>query len=304
MKDYLYKGRFEGLDVAFTYVVATEAVNEAVVRHDCDPVAAHLLGRAMAGTLLGAAVQSDGNRLNAYWRYQGALQTLVVDAGQDGSVRGFIHPTSLSHAEGAGEALYGDTGQLQLVVTREGQIIHSGTTPVPFQDVISDLAYFYCISDQVETGMNVMIGFRADPEKPVALCQGWMLQALPGADLERFSRIRARMDGEAFRSLMAQGSEADGYFESIAKTLVGEESDFKGIELSEAPAPRFHCPCSKERMGAVVKSISVNDRMAMVKEGEDVAISCQFCGARYVLTIPECINVWNNRPMDAAADDH
>ena len=54
MNDLLYKGHFKGLDIAFTYAVTTAAVNEAVVRHDCDPAAAHVLGRAMTGALLAA----------------------------------------------------------------------------------------------------------------------------------------------------------------------------------------------------------------------------------------------------------
>jgi len=70
MTDLLYKGRFEGLDIAFTYAVTTEAVNEAVVRHNCDPAAAHILGRAMTGSLLAAAVLPEDRRLNTCWRYK------------------------------------------------------------------------------------------------------------------------------------------------------------------------------------------------------------------------------------------
>ena len=44
MNDLLYKGHFKGLDIAFTYAVTTSAVNEAVVRHDCDQEGSHQNG--------------------------------------------------------------------------------------------------------------------------------------------------------------------------------------------------------------------------------------------------------------------
>ena len=209
MNDLLYKGHFKGLDIAFAYAVTTGAVNESIVRHDCDPAAAHILGRAMTGSLLAAATLPEGNRLNACWKYKGALKTIVVDAGQDGTVRSFISPPHLSEYEAAKDGhdgLYGEMGDLQVVVSKNGTIENSGTTPVSLHDVVNDLAYHYCISDQVETGMSAMIGFQPDPKAPVLLCQGWMIQALPGTDLDRFDRIRRQMDGKGFRELLSHDS--------------------------------------------------------------------------------------------------
>ena len=74
MNDLLYKGHFKGLDIAFTYAVTTSAVNEAVVRHDCDPAAAHILGRAMTGALLAAAT----NLLFALLAQLGASVPLLI----------------------------------------------------------------------------------------------------------------------------------------------------------------------------------------------------------------------------------
>ncbi|NLX26431.1 MAG: Hsp33 family molecular chaperone HslO [Lentisphaerae bacterium] len=296
MNDVLYKGHFKGLDIAFTYAVSTQAVNEAVVRHNCDPAAAHLLGRAMTGGLLAAALLPEERRLNLSWKYRGALKTIVVDAGQDGTVRGLISPPQLSDPTDVNDALYGEVGELQVIVTHNGAIANSGTTPISLHDVVGDLAYHYCISDQVETGMSAMIGFNPDPENPVQLCQGWMIQALPGTDLERFDRIHQRMEGAGFRELLGHESEADGYFEQIAKTLVGDETEFDGIYMEVCPPPRFACTCSKAKMDAVLRSIPIPDRMTIVKRNEPLGIHCQFCAERYEMTMEECIAAWNTKP--------
>lgn len=294
MHDILYKGHFRGLDIAFTYAVTTKAVNETVVRHDCDPAAAHILGRATTGALLAAAILPEGQRLNVCWKYQGALKTIVADAGQDGTVRSFISPNHLS-ADDAHNALYGEMGELQVIVSDNGRIANSGTTPVSLHDAVNDLAYHYCISDQVETGMSVMIGFNPDPQHPVQLCQGWMIQALPGTDLERFDRIRQHMDTHGFRRLLSHDSESDNYFEAIAQSLIGDEAGYEGIQLEACPAPRFQCSCNREKMAAVLRSIPIPDRMTMVKRNEPVGISCQFCNERYEMSIEECIVAWNTK---------
>jgi molecular chaperone Hsp33 len=298
MTDLLCKGHFKGLDIAFTYAVTTKAVNESVVRHNCDPAAAHILGRAMTGALLAAAIQPDGHRLNACWRYKGALKTIVVDAGQDGTVRGFISPPHLSIYGDAHDDLYGEVGELQVIVSNDGAIANSGTTPISLHDVVNDLAYHYCISDQVETGMSTMIGFNPDPEKPVQLCQGWMIQALPDTDLERFDRIRRRMDKSGFRELLSHGSASEDYFEQIAKSLIGDEADFEGIQTEACPPPRFECTCSREKMAAVVRSLPIPERMELVKKEENVGIQCQFCNEHYELTIEECIAAWNQKTAE------
>ncbi|VGO21828.1 Hsp33 family molecular chaperone HslO [Pontiella sulfatireligans] len=295
MTDILYKGHFKGLDIAFAYAVTTQAVNEAVVRHDCDPAAAHILGRATTGALLAAAILPEGHRLNACWKYHGALKTIVVDAGQDGTVRSLISPSQLSEFGDVHDELYGEMGDLQVVVSKDGQIANSGTTPVSLHDPVNDLAYHYCISDQVETGMVAMIGFQPDPESPVQLCQGWMIQALPSTDLERFDRLRQRLDDPGFRELMGHGSASEAYFEQIATALIGEEAGFEGIQKEVCPSPKFQCTCSKAKMAAVVRSLPIPDRMTMVKRNEPVGISCQFCNERYELSIEECIVAWNQK---------
>ncbi|MEN7972968.1 MAG: Hsp33 family molecular chaperone HslO [Verrucomicrobiota bacterium] len=296
MNDLLYKGHFKGLDIAFTYAVTTKAANEAVVRHNCDPAAAHILGRAMTAALLSAAVQPAGRRLNVCWRYKGALKTIVADAGQDGTVRAFISPPQLSIYGDAQDGLYGEVGELQAIVSEsDGAVASSGTTPISLHDAVNDLAYHYCISDQIETGMTAMIGFAADTKNPVSLCQGWMIQALPNTDLERFERIRQRMNEPGFRELLGHASAAEGYFEQIAKALIGDESGLEGIQMETCPVPRFQCSCSKEKMAAVVRSLPIPERMELVKKNEPVGIQCQFCNERYELSIEECIVAWNTK---------
>lgn len=293
MRDLLYKGHFKESDIAFVYAVTTATVNETVMKHDCDPVAAHLLGRAMTGALMGAAVLPEKQRLNVCWRYDGELRTIVADAGSDGTVRAFVSPTRFDEVPDV-NALYGDSGTLRVIASEDGIIRNSGTTEIRLQDVVHDLAYFFCVSNQVETGMTVMIGFNADEDQPVSLCQGWMLQALPGCDLELFDRVRRRMDSERFRSMMGHLNNADGYFEELAGELAGEEIAH-ALHMDTDGEPRFRCRCKRDKIVDVICSIPIPDRMNIVKRGEPVVVSCQFCNRRFEVSIEECIAAWNRK---------
>lgn len=288
MNDQLFKGHFKGLDIAFSFAVTTSTVNQIIKGHDCDPLAAHILGRALTGALLSAAILPENQRLNVCWKYQGALRTLVVDAGADGTVRGFISPAQLGEPEDL-TALYGDLGDLQTVVSLDQNVLNSGTTPVSLQDAVKDLAYTHCVSDQVETSMAAVIGFNADPDRPVNFCQGWMLQALPNCDLERFDRIRARMEEPAFRERLSHA----GNPEEMASVLIADEEAFEGFTMNACNEPQFACPCSKEKMGAVVRTLPIPERMEIVKKNEPINVRCQFCNTLYNMSIEDCVAAWN-----------
>ncbi len=290
-------GRFDDLNCAFVYCITTRCVDEAVVRHDCDPVSAHLLGRALTAAQLYATVQPERTRVNLLWTYEGTLRTLLVDTGQDGCLRGFISPRHIKGTVEDVDALYGDKGSLRVMLSRDDKVLQTSTTEVLLQDPVSDLAYHACISDQIETGITAMIAFRPDPVHPVSLCQGWMLQPLPGTDPALFDRLRREMGQPAFRDLMSRPNEADVYFEMLAKALLDGAGLTSGLSVRAAPPPRFQCTCDLEKMGAILRAIPIPERMQIVKAGEPLTVRCQFCNSAHNLSIEQCSRAWNNKPM-------
>ena len=295
MSDAVYKGRLEGLEIAFTYARTAAAVNEIVVLHDCDPVAAHLLGRAVTAGVMAAALLPKEQRVNICWRYPGLLKTLVVDAGEDGTVRGMCSPTSLQEAPDE-QALFGDIGDIQVVTSQAGRILNSGTTPVSLHDPVSDFGYHFAISDQVETALCATIAFQPDMENPIKMAQGWMLQALPGCDLPLFERLRRRMEGAAFRRVATQVAGLEEGMAEAIQLLCAEEAAYQGMHVEQASSPQFACTCSEEKMKAVLRAIPIQERMQLVKDRESSRIRCQFCSRAFTFDIEACIAVWNSHP--------
>lgn len=293
MEDTLIKGRIKALDIAFQYAVTTNVANEVVLRHDCDPVAAHLLVRSLTAGLLAAAPAAQEERINIRWSYHGALSAIVVDAGQDGTVRGLINPSQLGTTETI-EELYGNGGEICVVRSCGGKVLASGTIEPCFMDVVDDLAAFLCISDQVESSAAVMVGFDPNPQRPVSLARGIMLQALPGANLDRFQGIRSRLHVPDVRGLLADPAEHPKYLDQLLKELVGDDSESSvDWNTSGDTWPVFKCTCGPDKMDAAVRCLSYADRVDIVQKKEPVKMRCHFCNEAYELTVEDCIRAWN-----------
>lgn len=291
--DQIWVGQLAGPRIAVAYGVTPGVVNEAVRRHDCDPVSAHILGRALTTGLLGAATMPDGTRLNIRWAYEGLLRTVVVDAGADGTARGFISPAHLAGRSEDEDVLYGDTCVLRVVRSDASAVLNSGTADTVLQDVVNDFAYYCAVSEQVESGLAAWIGFSANVEQPVTVCRGVLLQAMPETDLEAFDRVRARLGSDEVRELLAHPREEEDLVSRVMKAVLTGMVNAGELVMIERSEPVFACTCSEEKMTPVVRSLPEEDRESILAKGEPVRVQCQFCNRGFTVELETCRAVWS-----------
>ena len=293
MEDYYVKGRIEGLEIAFAYAETTLAVNEIVLMQDCDPVAAHLLGRAITATVLGASLLPVSQRLNVNWKYPGALDTLAIEAGQDGTLRGIISPPHLHNKAKSTAEIFGDIGEIKTTIRGSDKILNASTTPVSLHDPVNDFAYHFSVSDQIETSIKAFIGFSSDEKNPITLSNGFMIQALPNCDLNMFERIRKRLD-EKKASELIKKKENDHLLEEVIKAISSKEKDYISHNIGDKHEVKFGCNCVlEEKFSAILKSLSIPERMEIVKAKAPIKITCEFCKKKFQLSTDECIKYWN-----------
>ncbi len=284
MQDFLYRGVLTDLRVRFSYAVTTDTANNAVLAHNCDPISAHLLCRCIGAGVLVAPLLNEDERYTLQWHYEGALKSVVVDVDSKCRTRGFVNPPNLTDLVGTEEEIYGPAGHTKVVKSNSKQVLNSGETDAGLLEVTEDLAYFFSLSDQIETAMTVMVGFRPDDIRPVSLCQGLMLQALPDCDLEQFDRLRQRLNHPQCRQLLARQPQVDNYFEHILGALQETDGGRIKYDIAAAPQPVFHCPCNREQMLQLARNLPQDELRDIRQKGEDLQISCLFCSRRY--TIP------------------
>jgi len=290
--DMLVSGRMEGLEIAYHYALTAGLCNDAVLRHNNDPVGAHILSRALTAGVLVATGGDARDRINVRWGYEGILRTVIADAGADGTVRGLVSPAQPGDA-GDSSSLFGEAGHVQVVRSRGGTVTASGTVEACFLDAVDDLMAFLCMSDQVESSATVMVAFSDQPERPVRLCRGLLLQALPGCDLESFQRVRLRLDTAEVRGLLASETEPDQHMDYVLHTLTREEKTEHAWTRTVGPVPTFRCTCNAGKMSAVLRSLPYADRVEIVQKQEPVVVRCHFCNTQYTLDVDDCIRAWN-----------
>jgi len=296
-EDYIYHGRIDPLHIGFTFASSPRLANEAILRHDCDPPAAHLLGRALNASLLLLPRIGVQESLNLHWSYKGAVRDVLIDLRGDGRIRGMINPSHLSERAETQQEIYGEeSGQLQVVTSLGGRVLSSGTASCDLQNVTGDLGYYFSVSEQVETECNVMIDFTHNPEQPVALCQGLLIQALPECDLEQFDRIRRRLHQEAARTHLASPSRADGLFEEILNDITAPEEVDTHITLESAPSPRWFCTCNEEKIHTTLRMLPAEDREDLIQKAEPIVVRCDFCNRAFRFTPREAQVVWGQTP--------
>lgn len=291
--DYVYHGRLPRHQVAFAYAVTPALANEAVLRHDCDPVAAQLLCRALnAGALCMHRIHRN-DRLNLHWIYRGTLRNVLVDLRGDGRIRGLINPPHLQEETQTLSALYGEeSGQLKCVHSRGRHTVSSGTVPCDLQNVTADLEAYFAMSEQVETALNVMVGFDPNPARPVRLCQGLLLQAMPETDLRRFDAVRQRLHADELRARLATASAADTQFEELLNALFLPWGGPGEIELEAGPRPRWFCTCNEDKFKFSLRMLPAADRADILEKGEPVTVRCDFCNRSFAFSPAECRTLW------------
>jgi molecular chaperone Hsp33 len=237
---------------------------------DVPGTAAGLLGEAAAAAALFTGHAKVDGRLSVQLRGTGPLRTLFAECTAAGTLRGIAQvaeggePARDLRAMGAG-AVLAITIENPAGPGRE-PVRYQGLVPLESDSLAGAFEDYFRQSEQLPT----RILLAADEDRAAGL----MLQKLPGdaGDDDGWARAGALFDTLSPAELLAWPTE------TLLHRLFHEEAP---EALGERPL-RFACSCSRERVGAMLRSLGRDEAdAAMAANGGEVRVRCEFCGETY-----------------------
>jgi molecular chaperone Hsp33 len=210
---------------------------------------------------------------------QASVDHVLVDAGVDGTVRGYVEnpdvelPPSAAGKLDVGSAV-GSEGHLYVVRDVGFGYPYSSTVELVSGEIGEDLAHYLARSEQVPSAL--MVGVYMHPER-VEIAGGLLIQVLPKAarDESLIELLESRLTKLAgFTTLLRSGK--------TLPDILHELLDDVGLEiLPEVRMVRFHCDCSHDRVLRALKLFSVAELQDMIEKDEGAEATCEFCNAVY-----------------------
>lgn len=282
MADQLIRATAADGGIRAVGAITTRLTEEARQRHKLSYVATAALGRTMAaGLLMASNMKRAGSRVNVRVKGDGPLGGILVDAGVDGTVRGFVENPSVELAPNEKGKLNvgGAVGDGYLYVVRDVGYgyPYSSTVELVSGEIGDDVAHYLGTSEQTPSAvvLGVFVG-----AKGVTAAGGLLVQVLPKAatDEALIETLESRVAAlKGFTPLLQAGKSLT----EILRDLLG---DMGLVIFPETQMLRFYCGCSFERVLGALKILGETELQDMIVKDRGAEATCDFCGTVYQAT--------------------
>ena len=286
MADKLIRATAADNGIRAVEVITTKLTEEARQRHNLSYVATAALGRTMtAGLLLVSSMKKAESRVNLRFEGNGPLGSILVDAGLDGTVRGYVQNPEV-------ELPPNDKGKLDVggAVGKDGFLYvirdvgygypYSSTVELVSGEIGDDIASYLVNSEQTPSALLLGVFVGADG---VTAAGGLLLQILPKAarDESLVALLESRIGKlSGFTPLLRAGKSLN----EIMEDLLG---DLGLTIMPESQLVRFSCRCSFDRVLGALKMLGEAELKDMIEKDEGAEATCQFCNEVYQATESE-----------------
>ncbi|MEM7727018.1 MAG: Hsp33 family molecular chaperone HslO [Cyanobacteria bacterium P01_A01_bin.45] len=279
MADHLIRATAAEGGIRVVGAITTRLTQVARERHQLSYVATAALGRAMsAGLLMSSSMKRKGSRVNLRVKGDGPLGGILVDAGMDGTVRGYVGNPSIELPPNAiGKLDVGSAvgkGYLYIVRDIGYGYPYSSTVELVSGEIGDDVAHYLVTSEQTPSALvlGVFVGASG-----VSAAGGLLIQVLPKAarDEALVEELESRVSQlSGFTPLLKTGKN----LREIFQDLLG---DMGLVIFPETQLLRFQCNCSFDKLMGALKILGESELQDMIVKDNGAEGTCEFCNQVY-----------------------
>ena len=263
-QDQMRRFLFEQNPIRGQHVSLDASWQKIVAQSEARGVALTLLGHALtAVTLLVDTLKIDGS-VSLQIRGSGAIHLLVAEATSSNTVRGVVRQSRELDGQISLQDIFA-TDKLVITVKNGSAKPHQGIVPLSGNNLSVALQAYFDQSEQLPT----RFWFACNEISAT----GMLLQKLPAAS----------SDDDAWNRLLhlASTTSNEELLELKAERLLHRLYHEEDLRLFEADNISFACSCSPQRTRDMLISLGRIEVDDIIDEQNEIAITCEFCNARY-----------------------
>ncbi|MDD2580417.1 MAG: Hsp33 family molecular chaperone HslO [Desulfuromonadaceae bacterium] len=261
---------------------ASLLAREICVLQQTSATASIALSRGLVGGALMGALLKTGQRTALKFEGNGPLLKMIIEADSDGAVRGCVgNPAADLDAVNGKWNVAGLIGRAGfLTVSKDlgaGGQPYQGVVQLVSSEIGEDLAYY--LSDSEQTPSAVGLGAAMGEDGVIAVCGGFLVQALPKADEAEIDKIMARIAGLPPLSELLEAGGA----EVIIREIFGDIP----YTILESHDIFFRCGCGLEKVERALLTLGSDELLDMRSKDSGAEVTCEFCRKSYHLNATE-----------------
>ena len=290
MSNQLKKYLFQDNTVRVQAVRLTDAWQDGLVHQHYPDCVQQLLGELVsAAVLLASNIKFDGS-LVLQLQGDGPVALIVVECNVNRDIRATatLREGVDVPADGSLQTLLNANGNGRFIVVldpnRETTDMqpYQGIVPLEGDSVAQVLEGYMRSSEQLDTRLWLTADARCSA--------GLLLQRLPGhggkitATVQEETWQRAVILAETLKTQELLDLSSD----EVVQRLFWEET----LLAFEPQNVRWHCPCTRERVGNMLRMLGAVEIESILSESDEVEVSCNFCGKPYHFDAIDCASLF------------
>ena len=261
----LHQFLFENTPVRGNLARLNSTYQLALEHQDLPLVIKKALGELMAASaLLTSTLKMDGAMVLQI-QTKGQLKLLVVECDSELQIRA----TAKWDGDIAEAANFLDLikkGHCIIALDTKDNTPYQGIVPIEGESIAVMLENYMLRSQQIDTKLWLSCDGHS--------AAGLLLQKLPeevDQDVDTWNRVTTLADTVTDEELQTESAE------QLLTKLFHEED----VRLFEEKLTRFHCKCSHERVGNMLKTLGEDEVNLILAEQKKIEINCDFCNKQY-----------------------